>query len=918
MELKFYLGQLQAVINSNSLYISIILVVTFIFLSFLTCAIPSEIENFRGTNIEFAMRSEIFKWWLLISIFVTLPSLSISLLDLLRPWPKIADEKKIHMARVIPRALKFLMIALPNTTLYFLLCWYGDQIGFARLACLQNAIFYAQTLTLIGCILCSTFGHPYNFSSQKLDFKVENRTVEFLFMFSSFKFFLLLSTISSTTEGKLAFLLLSSICLLLGLLLLTVTIVKLSLFLFRSMKGYEFVHYDQMHDFFRMIGIIVFSFYTFAFYVQTGQLWSPTAVYEQTSNSLVAFIVGKVLLIIYLAAVEQNCLIFEANLKREQLRVRLDMLRYISHEMRSPLNTAFMGLQMSQDSIESLAGTVKLCQSVVANSDFAKGSGGAAESMQKIAADIEDLSETTSLIKESASVALETLNEMLTFDKIEEKKLVLETDDVDIWKFVSETVRPFRLNAATENVLLTVECMDLESDWLKNVCIKADRFKLNQVLRNFLSNALKFCNRERGEVMVTVERRPLSASRVVRSIGPRLDEYVTDDVVRVNVRDNGIGISTENQKKLFGQYVQFNAGQAQKGGGSGLGLWISKTLVEMHGGVAGAESDGMGKGCSFYFELPLMERKSSELVDLSIVEPTATVEIVESPAPVLSENADVRMIAVKSHSCVTPVKRQDSNFALDEVLTAVIKNKPKSMGSTDFSIPSPFARSRSSEDSDEQNSGGDNTTSSRRGSEKGSSKMTITGATNLKSDNYQMSKSEVRCHSDGFEASNDDILDKRYSMMHVLIVDDTATTRKITKKWLQSLGFTVEEAADGLLFLEKIGESLGDCACGSGSVHPDPGSDPTRWINSRPLRKSFRIFDFVLMDDNMPNMSGPEATAAARAAGYSGLIFGLTGNTFNVQLENFVAKGADMVFTKPLDQQKLIKALKAKLPDKIK
>jgi CheY-like chemotaxis protein len=72
------------------------------------------------------------------------------------------------------------------------------------------------------------------------------------------------------------------------------------------------------------------------------------------------------------------------------------------------------------------------------------------------------------------------------------------------------------------------------------------------------------------------------------------------------------------------------------------------------------------------------------------------------------------------------------------------------------------------------------------------------------------------------------------------------------------------------------------------------------------------------MDDNMPNMSGPEATAAARAAGYSGLIFGLTGNTFNVQLENFVAQGADMVFTKPLDLQKLIKALKSKLPDKLK
>jgi signal transduction histidine kinase len=149
--------------------------------------------------------------------------------------------------------------------------------------------------------------------------------------------------------------------------------------------------------------------------------------------------------------------------------------------------------------------------------------------------------------------------------------------------------------------------VDLESDWLKNVCIKADRFKLNQVLRNFLSNALKFCNRERGEVRVTVERRPLSASRVVRSIGPRLDDYTTDDVVRVNVRDNGIGISTENQKKLFGQYVQFNAGQAQKGGGSGLGLPTARKIIEAHGGTIDIESTP-GRGTKVTIWLPAPPR----------------------------------------------------------------------------------------------------------------------------------------------------------------------------------------------------------------------------------------------------------------------------------------------------------------------
>jgi hypothetical protein len=81
-------------------------------------------------------------------------------------------------------------------------------------------------------------------------------------------------------------------------------------------------------------------------------------------------------------------------------------------------------------------------------------------------------------------------------------------------------------------------------------------------------------------------------------------------ILRLQVADTGAGISAENQKKLFGQYVQFNASKLQKGEGSGLGLWISKGIVEMHGGRIGAYSDGEGKGSVFYVDLPLfMEGK---------------------------------------------------------------------------------------------------------------------------------------------------------------------------------------------------------------------------------------------------------------------------------------------------------------------
>ena len=74
-------------------------------------------------------------------------------------------------------------------------------------------------------------------------------------------------------------------------------------------------------------------------------------------------------------------------------------------------------------------------------------------------------------------------------------------------------------------------------------------------------------------------------------------------------------------------------------------------------------------------------------------------------------------------------------------------------------------------------------------------------------------------------------------------------------------------------------------------------------------------FDVILMDDNMPNLSGPEATAAIRAHGYTGLIFGVTGNTFTDQIEDFKSKGADMVFAKPLNMKELHEAIKLKLPN---
>jgi len=85
------------------------------------------------------------------------------------------------------------------------------------------------------------------------------------------------------------------------------------------------------------------------------------------------------------------------------------------------------------------------------------------------------------------------------------------------------------------------------------------------------------------------------------------------DTLRIEVHDTGVGISKPNQQKLFGEIVQFDAAQLQNGGGSGIGLWISKKIVDLHGGRIGVKSEP-GKGSMFYVELDVAPKPASELV----------------------------------------------------------------------------------------------------------------------------------------------------------------------------------------------------------------------------------------------------------------------------------------------------------------
>jgi signal transduction histidine kinase len=128
--------------------------------------------------------------------------------------------------------------------------------------------------------------------------------------------------------------------------------------------------------------------------------------------------------------------------------------------------------------------------------------------------------------------------------------------------------------------------MDVELFWpdmsgIPEVVVDPSRLK--QVLLNLLSNALKFT--KEGSVAVQVERHP--------------------GLIALHVVDTGIGVSAEAQARLFQKFAQAEGGHSREYGGTGLGLVISKHLMEMMGGTISLSSDGLGKGSMLRITMPI-------------------------------------------------------------------------------------------------------------------------------------------------------------------------------------------------------------------------------------------------------------------------------------------------------------------------
>ncbi len=186
------------------------------------------------------------------------------------------------------------------------------------------------------------------------------------------------------------------------------------------------------------------------------------------------------------------------------------------------------------------------------------------------------------IARSSANLLLSVISDILDFSKIEAGKLELEAGRVHMDDIVEEVASILALSAEEKGLELSCRCdVALRSPFV------GDPARLRQVLVNLVSNAIKFT--QRGEVTVRA-RLLLSATR-----GPH---------VRVEVRDTGVGISSEAQGRLFRPFTQVDASTTRVHGGTGLGLAICRQLIERMRGTIGVESTP-GVGSTFWFEMPV-------------------------------------------------------------------------------------------------------------------------------------------------------------------------------------------------------------------------------------------------------------------------------------------------------------------------
>jgi PAS domain S-box-containing protein len=466
---------------------------------------------------------------------------------------------------------------------------------------------------------------------------------------------------------------------------------------------------------------------------------------------------------------------------------------------------------------------------------------------------------------QSADALLTLLNDILDFSKIEARKLEFEIIDFNLHTLVEDVA--VTLCKRAEEKGLEMACL-VHPDLTTELC--GDPGRLRQILINLVGNAIKFT--ENGEVVLRAE--PIS-------------ETETDTTVRFSVQDTGIGIPPERLSSVFDRFTQADGSTTRRYGGTGLGLTISKQLVEAMGSNLTVESE-VGKGSTFWFTIKL-KKQGKKKVDRTIGLPN----IKELPVLVVDDNATNLSILSKitaGFGCRVATAPSGEK-CLEMLRTASQTGDPYQIVLLDMQMPEMDGEKTATAIINDPLCNKTNiiilTSMGQRGDAKRLQALGCAGYL-LKPVKQQLlfdmliavlgRKKDVQSRANQL-VTRHTINEQKQKGIRILLAEDNPINQKLAIVNLQKAGYEVDTVENGLQAFEKI---------------------------------QLEQYDAVLMDVQMPVMDGYEATQQIRT--WEGEkrhtpIIAMTARAMKEDRELCLEAGMDDYLSKPLERQVLYSVL---------
>jgi two-component system sensor histidine kinase/response regulator len=474
-------------------------------------------------------------------------------------------------------------------------------------------------------------------------------------------------------------------------------------------------------------------------------------------------------------------------------------------------------------------------------------------------------------VKQSAEALLTVINDILDFSKIEAGRLDLDPVLFRLRDSLDAMLRPLALQANKKGLELAYSVRPNVPD-----ALYGDLGRLRQVIINLVGNAIKFTSRGEVEVQVHAEAQTL--------------EHVT---LHVLVADTGIGIPADKLSTVFAPFVQADGSMARRYGGTGLGLTISGRLVEMMNGRIWVEST-VGQGSTFHFTVRLSVRGEACPVP-PLHEAT---ELQGLPVLVVDDNATNGRILQEmlTHWGIVPTVANAGSAALSELQRASEAGAPFRIVLLDVTLPNMDAlavaeqvqqRSQAATTTVLMLSSADSREDAARFRELG---ITAYLKKPVKQsdlfDAIRMACAEATEDSEGQDRPDTAVTFEPLvnatvvRPLRILLAEDDIINQKVSMGSLEKAGHQVSVANNGREAVAAL---------------------------------DLQPFDLVLMDLQMPEMDGLEATAAIRerekVLGRRTPIIALTAHAMHGDRERIMAAGMDGYVTKPIRQEELWKAI---------